>query len=51
MVNENTKEVRFTLRIMQELYEIVKQSAFDNKRSIAKEIEFILEQNLKKKRK
>ncbi|WP_419573842.1 Arc family DNA-binding protein [Pyramidobacter piscolens] len=35
---------RFTLRIPQELYELVKDSADKNKRSVAKEIEFMLEQ-------
>ena len=36
---------RFTLRIDKKLFEIVKQSAHDNKRSIGKQIEFILDQH------
>lgn len=57
MVNKNTNEVNkletkvnitFTMRMEPELYEQVKQSAFVNKRSIAKEIEFGIEQYLKK---
>lgn len=35
---------QFTMRIDNEVYELVKHSAEKNKRSIAKEIEFILEQ-------
>ena len=39
---------RFPLRIPQELYELVKNSAEKNKRSVAKEIEFMLEQKFVK---
>lgn len=35
-------EKRFTLRMNKELFEIVKKSAEKNRRSVAKEIEFIL---------
>jgi len=37
---------RFTLRIDEKLFEQVKEQATKNKRSIAKEIEYILEKNL-----
>lgn len=37
------EKARFTLRIPQELYALVKESADENKRSVIKEIEFILE--------
>lgn len=40
--------VVFTMRMPPELYEQIKESAGVNKRSIAKEIEFGLEQYLKK---
>ena len=33
---------RFTLRMDKELFEIIKKSAVKNRRSVAKEIEFIL---------
>lgn len=36
-------EKRFTLRMNAELFELIKQTAEKNKRSTAKEIEFILE--------
>jgi hypothetical protein len=39
-----TEEKRFTLRMSQEIFNMVKEQAEKNKRSIAKEIEFILEQ-------
>lgn len=39
---ENDK--RFTLRIEKSIFKHVEQSAKDNKRSIGREIEFILEQ-------
>ena len=48
--NPNDREtsiVQFTMRIESSLYERIKQSALKNKRSIAKEIAFIIEQNLK----
>lgn len=38
------EEKRFTLRIDGELFEKVKSQAEKNKRSIAKEIEYLLEQ-------
>lgn len=41
-----TNEVRFTMRMESDLYERIKEIAKKNKRSIAKEIEFQLEQNL-----
>lgn len=40
------EKARFTLRIPKDLYEKLKQSAEENKRSVIKEIEFILEKNL-----
>lgn len=40
------KEKRFTLRIDHDLFEKVKNSADKNKRSISKEIEYILSQKL-----
>ena len=39
-------EKAFTLRIAEELFEKIKISAEKNKRSIAKEIEWILEQTI-----
>ena len=39
---------RFTLRIPQALYELIKDSAEKNKGSIAKEIEFMFEQKFVK---
>ena len=39
-------EKRFTLRMDADLFELVKKRAEKNKRSIAKEIEFILEKSL-----
>lgn len=56
MVKQNTKTVHeqeikasvvFTMRMPPELYEEVKNSALINKRSIAKEIEFGIEQYLR----
>lgn len=41
-------EKRFTLRMNAELFELIKQTAEKNKRSTAKEIEFILEDFLKR---
>jgi len=46
MQDEQVK--RFTLRIETSLFELIKQKAKDNKRAIGKEIEFILENSLKK---
>lgn len=39
----NDDEIRFTMRMEKELYEKLKESAKVNKRSIAKELEFIVE--------
>ena len=42
--NLNVNEItHFTMRIENSLYEVIKQRAKENKRSIAKEIEFSLE--------
>ena len=38
-------KARFTLRIPQDLYTQVKESADNNKRSVIKEIEYILEKH------
>ncbi len=43
---ENDK--RFTLRIDKDLFAILEKSAKDNKRSIGREIEFILDQHFQK---
>lgn len=47
----NEKEIKavvvFTMRMTPDVYEKIKQSAFLNKRSIAKEIEFRLEKSLR----
>ena len=47
----NTNDIKsnkpFTLRISYALLEAIKQSAKANKRSTAKEIEYILEQSIK----
>lgn len=59
MVKFNTKIVNeqeikanvvFTMRMLPDLYEQIKNSAIKNKRSIAKEIEFGIEQYLKKQK-
>lgn len=42
----DTNEIRFTMRMDSNLYERIKETAKKSKRSIAKEIEFQLEQNL-----
>lgn len=39
---------RFTLRIDKDLFAIIEKSAKDNKRSIGREIEFILDQHFQK---
>lgn len=44
----DTNEVRFTMRMENDLYERIKETAKKNKRSIAKEIEYHLEQSLEK---
>lgn len=41
------EQKRFTLRMDAKLFEVVKKQAEKNKRSIAKEIEYLLEQYLK----
>lgn len=45
------EEKRFTLRISNDVFEKVVKSAEENKRSTAKEIEYILEQHFAKKEK
>ncbi|AGR47198.1 hypothetical protein JIMMER1_64 [Brevibacillus phage Jimmer1] len=40
-------EKRFTLRMDADLFERIKEQADKNKRSIAKEIEFLIEKHLK----
>lgn len=46
-MKENNKEKRFTLRMDAELFETIKQLAEQNKRSIAKQIEYMLDEELK----
>lgn len=46
-MKENNQEKRFTLRMDAELFETIKQLADANKRSIAKQIEFMLVEELK----
>ena len=41
------EQKRFTLRMDSELFETVKKRAEENKRSVAKEIEFLIELYLK----
>lgn len=41
---------RFTLRIDEQIFEAIKEEAEKNKRSVAKEMEYILEKYLKKER-
>lgn len=43
-----TEQKRFTLRIDERVFEKVKARAEKNKRSVAKEIEFILDEYLEK---
>ncbi|UTI41086.1 Arc family DNA-binding protein [Niallia sp. RD1] len=43
-----TEQKRFTLRMDGEIFENIKKQAELNKRSVAKEIEHVLEQHLKK---
>lgn len=50
-MKENNQEKRFTLRMDAELFETIKQLADKNKRSIAKQIEFMLAQELNNGRK
>ena len=40
-------EVRFTMRMEKELYELLKDSAKENRRSIAKELEYITDLHLR----
>ena len=42
-------KVRFTLRMPPDLYEKVKESADKNKRSVAREIEYIVEMMMSQK--
>ncbi|HBC2028997.1 TPA: Arc family DNA-binding protein [Clostridium perfringens] len=42
-----SEQKRFTLRMDADLFEVVKKRAEQNKRSIAKEIEYLLEEYLK----
>lgn len=42
-----TEQKRFTLRMDGDLFETIKKQAEENKRSVAKEIEHVLEQYLK----
>ena len=44
--SEKKSSIRFTIRMLPDLYEQIKNSAIKNKRSIAKEIEFGIEQYL-----
>lgn len=44
-IKEN--EIRFTMRMDSDLYETLKESAKQNKRSIAKELEYITEMHFK----
>lgn len=50
MADKFTREEdkRFTLRIDRELFATIEKSAKDNKRSIGREIEFILAQHFQK---
>jgi len=40
-------EIRFTMRMEKELYELLKESAKENRRSIAKELEHITDLHLR----
>ena len=44
---ENDNETRFTMRMETSLYNLLKESAKRNKRSVAKELEYITETYLK----
>ena len=50
MTNDVTdkKQIRFTLRMNEQIFLKIKQNANKNKRSVNKEIEFVLESQLKK---
>ena len=43
-----SNDKRFTLRMNKDIFELVKEQAKKNKRSVAKEIEYLLEKNLRK---
>lgn len=47
-LNMKNEQKRFTLRMDEELFEVIKERAEKNKRSIAKEIEYLLDKHLKK---
>ena len=47
MTTDDKRQIRFTMRIDADIYEVVKKNALNNKRSTAKEIEYRLEQSLK----
>lgn len=46
MTTDKNKEKVFTLRIKNELFERIKKDAEENKRSITKHIEYLLEKSL-----
>ncbi|MBN8200505.1 Arc family DNA-binding protein [Bacillus sp. NTK034] len=46
-----SEQKRFTLRMDSDLFKVIEQRAAENKRSIAKEIEFLLEQHIKEENK
>ena len=48
-VNDTKLEKRFTLRLDANVYERVRLKALENKRSTAKQIEYMLEQSLLRK--
>jgi len=48
VIKMNNEQKRFTLRMDSDLFETIKERAELNKRSIAKEIEHLLENYLKK---
>lgn len=48
-VNDTKEEKRFTLRLDANVYERVRLKALQNKRSTAKQIEYMLEQSLLRK--
>ena len=47
MLNVGENEVRFTMRMENNLYEQLKKRAARHKRSVAKELEYITEQTIK----
>lgn len=46
-----TEQKRFTLRMDADLFKQIEKRAAENKRSIAKEIEFLLDQHIKEENK